>query len=234
MGEIAQKQPYSKGKEKNMNDDKHIRMARREFIPRVPNTCTNTKDDAVSTLLCEDDIWGLDDTHYRWVNKRDDAGQLIPRKDEDGQAILNGNGDQKFEKELILIGQPHFNWEGPFVQVRVGLDHSTWYIHWPVAAEMFLSSKLDASLKNWLIEEGAQRFQDGLISHKNVKGEPTQAIKCLLKLKVIRDVGNEYRLASDVEEALEAASKDLIEDAAKAVELIPEDELEEHAKATSK
>jgi hypothetical protein len=195
-----------------MNDDRHIRMARREFIPKMPSTCANTKDDAVSTLLCEDDEWGLDDTHYRWINKRDESGKLVPRKDEDGQVILNGNGDQKFEKELVLIGQPHFNWEGPFVQVRIGLDHSKWYIHWPVAAEMYMAGKLDTSLKTWLIEEGAQRFQEGMIVQKNIKGDLTQAIKCLLKLGVIKDTGNEYRLVSDTNEALEAASKDLIED----------------------
>jgi hypothetical protein len=180
-----------------MEYNRRIQKARQEFS---------------TTLECQDDAWGLYDEHYRFVNCRDEKGNLIPRLDPETKEQIVNDDKPKYEKRLELIGRPHIKWEDHFVQVRIDKDNSKWFKHWPVAAELFLIGKLNQNEKSWVIEEGATRFQKGMIPLKNVEGKQTRAIQALLKLGVVKAINGQVVLASEAEaidekEASQAATE---------------------------
>jgi len=198
-----------------MEFNRRVQKARQEFINKIPENCLNTKETATSTLACQDDIWGDHDEHYRWVNCRDEKGNLIPRLDpETSEPMMDGEGNPKYEKSLELIGKPHIQWDQHLVQIRVSKDSSQWFKHWPVAAELFLIGKLDEAEKPWLIEEGAERFITGKMPVKNTEGKFTRGIQALLKLGIVKNIGDQVKLSIDAEneDAKEAdvAAKELV------------------------
>jgi len=170
---------------------------RSEFIEKEPETVTNTKGEAESTLECTDDTWGSRPEHFRYVRKIGEDGGFIPMTDGAGGEILTAKGEVKYEKELRLIGQPHIRWDGCRCLVRTGKDTCTWYKHFQVACILILQGKLDQSDMEWFKEEAKERVQ---------KAAPTEVqLKALIKAGILIRRGNEAILC-DEKEAAQALS----------------------------
>ena len=185
-----------------------MRVDRSEFLAKVPGTALNSKKSAPSTLDCADDVWGTDESHYRFVNMRDAEGKIIQREDE----------PSKPKKELRLIGQGHVSWDDHFVQVRVDKDHYVWYRHLPVAVQMACLGKLtDLEEKTWMEKEAERWLVEGHVTEVNAEGKPTKFFASPIQLGIVVLQGDEYVLASelkDAEQAVEDAEK--VEKAAEA------------------
>jgi hypothetical protein len=170
---------------------------RREFINPIPEECINSKNNAPSTLTCKNDIWGTMDGHYRYINQRNSEGKIIMREDNPKKPL----------KTLKLVGEPHIEWHDYFIKIRINHKQSMWYKHWPTAANMYHFGKLPTEAIEWLKEEGAKRFSEGLLPIQNNLGKYTLGVSVLLSLGVLAKNGNQITLKSDLEAAKEAVQK---------------------------
>lgn len=167
---------------------------RSEFIEKEPETITNVKSEATSTLKCTNDTWGTRPEHSRYVRKvSNDDGGFIPMLDGAGNEILTAKGEPKYEKELRLIGQPHIRWDGCRCLVRTAKDSCAWYKHWPVACILVLQGKLDQSDMEWFKAEAKERV--------NTSTPSEVQLKAMIKAGVLVRRGNEAILCDETEAA---------------------------------
>ena len=181
---------------------------RKEFLNRIPSTITNRKADAPSTLECKEDMWGFHPEDFRYVNIRDEAGNIQMRED----------NPEKPQKQLRLIGQPHLKWEGPYVQVRVGKDHAKWFKHLPVALELAALGKLvevkkdlplsaeDQALVDWMKAEAKTQFLANAWPILNAEGKTTRIIYNMTRLGIIAKRGDAYVVKEEVADATQAVT----------------------------
>ena len=167
---------------------------RKMFIDPIPQECTNTKQDAPSTLTCRNDIWGTMPEHSRYINQKDENGNIIMRED----------NPSKPQKKLAIIGNAHIEWQDYFIKIRINAKQSMWYKHWAVAVNMHHFGKLPENAIAWVKEEGEKRFQNGLLPIRNTLGKYTLGISALLSLGVLTKHGDDVILTSSINRAKEA------------------------------
>jgi len=177
---------------------------RKAFIDPIPQECVNTKQNAPSTLTCKNDIWGTMPEHSRYINQKDENGNILMRED----------NPQKPQKKLSIIGNAHIEWQDYFVKIRINPKQSMWYKHWNVAVNMYHFGKLSEDAIAWVKEEGAKRFSQGLLPIRNTLGKYTLGVNALISLGVLAKHGDTVVLASDL-----AAAKEAVEKAVKVTEV---------------
>jgi hypothetical protein len=132
-------------------------------------------------------------------------------RDAEGKIIMREDEPAKPKKELRLIGHGHVAWDDHFVQVRTDKDHYAWYRHLPVAIQMACLGKLtDPEEVAWMKQEAERWILESFIVEENAEGKATKLFNSLIKLGIIIEQGDEYVLASDVQDA-----KVAVEDATK-------------------
>jgi hypothetical protein len=178
-------------------------MAKFKFISPLPSTIINSQDQAESTLNIEDN-WGrfekgigeIADRGFTLVRVKDPVTHEV-QIDEQGNDCM----------EVRVIGPSHVKWNRYFVLVRQNLYEALWAAHLPAALNMLYENRhcgeshdLDDQDIDWIKAEAEVWVRENRLPFRNAQGKLTRAGRTLLELSVVAQVGEEFKLVSELSE----------------------------------